>query len=341
MRRPSSASALLLIAILAGCAVSPHFGETDLVSVKERFGLDLPTSPQFSLKRLTADRYYLAVHQGSPLIAEGSTRAQFLRIAAERIAAEECKAPEKHVSALRLQQRGEAGWVSLIGEFDCVSAPPRVASRPVPTPKAAPVSAEFASVGTGFFVNEAGAVVTNMHVVEGCVDLRVLMGTTPKAASLRAADSSLDLAVLNTDAASASYPRIRTARDDKLGESVIVAGYPLQGILSTGLNITTGTVSALAGLANNARFLQITAPVQSGNSVGPVLDENGSLAGVVVSKLNAVAIAKWTGDIPQNVNFAIKSSVVRGFLEANGVDYVAAGTATRSSIISIAEVAKA
>ena len=124
----------------------------------------------------------------------------------------------------------------------------------------------------------------------------------------------MDLAVLGVDAAPASHPGIRTARDDKLGETVIVAGYPLPGILSKGLNITMGTVSALAGLANNAQFLQITASVQPGNSGGPVLDENGSVAGVVVGKLNAVAIAKWSGDIPQNVNFAIKSSVLRGFL---------------------------
>jgi V8-like Glu-specific endopeptidase len=80
--------------------------------------------------------------------------------------------------------------------------------------------------------------------------------------------------------------------------------------------------------------------VQPGNSGGPVLDENGSVAGVVVSKLNAVAIAKWTGDIPQNVNFAIKSSVLRGFLEANGIEYMDARTSTRSSVVKIAEDAQ-
>jgi S1-C subfamily serine protease len=223
-------------------------------------------------------------------------------------------------------------------QFMCLA--PKVVQQARPKPKEATPSNQFEPVGTGFLVNAAGAVITNRHVIEGCTTMYVLVGTTEKSAVLRAADSAVDLAVLGVDVAPTRHPGIRTARDDKLGETVIVAGYPLQGILSKGLNITTGTVSALAGLANNAQFLQITAPVQPGNSGGPVLDENGSVAGVVVSKLNAVAIAKWTGDIPQNVNFAIKSSVLRGFLEANGIDYTDARTSARSSVVKIAEGAK-
>lgn len=326
--------------LIAGCAISPDFGETDLVSVKDRFGLVLPTSPQFSLKRLGEDRYYLAVHQGAPLIAESSTRARFLHIAAEKVAIEECKVSGKSMSALRIQQRGDAGWVSLVGEFDCGSAP-KVAQQPTPAPKAKAATNQFEPVGTAFFVNAVGELVTNKHVIDGCTAIYVLVGNKQRSAVLRGADSAMDLAVLSVDATPTAHPRIRTARDDRLGETIIVAGYPLQGILSAGLNITTGTVSALAGLLNNTQILQITAPVQPGNSGGPLLDENGSVAGVVVSKLNAVAVAKYTGDIPQNVNFAIKSSVLRGFLEANGIDYTNAGTSTKSSVVKIAESAKA
>ena len=79
-------------------------------------------------------------------------------------------------------------------------------------------------------------------------------------------------------------------------------------------------MSALAGIGNDARFLQMTVPVQPGNSGGPLLDLQGRVVGVVVGKLDALQVASVTGDIPQNVNFAIKASVVRSFLDASGVE---------------------
>jgi len=68
----------------------------------------------------------------------------------------------------------------------------------------------------------------------------------------------------------------------------------------------------------------MTAPVQPGNSGGPLLDQSGNVVGVVVAKLDALKIARATGDIPQNVNFAIKGTVVQTFLEANGVQFASA-----------------
>ena len=62
-------------------------------------------------------------------------------------------------------------------------------------------------------------------------------------------------------------------------------------------------MSALAGLSDDSRYLQISAPVQPGNSGGPLLDASGHLIGIVTAKLNAALIARFTGDIPQNVNF--------------------------------------
>jgi S1-C subfamily serine protease len=101
-------------------------------------------------------------------------------------------------------------------------------------------------------------------------------------------------------------------------------GSPCPRLLAAEANVTTGTVSALAGIGNDARFLQMTVPVQPGNSSGPLLDLEGRVVGVVVGKLDAIKIASVTGDIPQNVNFAIKAEVVRSFLEASGVAPAAA-----------------
>ena len=74
-------------------------------------------------------------------------------------------------------------------------------------------------------------------------------------------------------------------------------------------------------MEDDARYLQISAPVQPGNSGGPLLDASGHLAGIVTSKLNAENVARYIGDIPQNVNFAIKAEVVRTFLDGKGIAY--------------------
>jgi S1-C subfamily serine protease len=181
------------------------------------------------------------------------------------------------------------------------------------------VSAEPAATGSGFAVTSSGIIVTNNHVVEGCSRLATPGGQE----SLRiiARDSENDFALLQS-ALTFGFPAVLSENSTaKLGESVVAAGYPLLGLLASSLNVTTGTVSALAGPQDDIRLLQITAPVQPGNSGGPLLDNNGNVIGVIVSKLDAVRMARITGDIPQNVNFAIKTSVLRGFLESNGVAF--------------------
>ncbi len=196
----------------------------------------------------------------------------------------------------------------------------------------APASAQADSTGSGFRVAR-GAIVTNHHVIDGCSRLRV-NGT---AAQVLGSDARSDLALLGVTlpGPSASLRAQRAA----VGEPVAVAGYPLRGLLS-GFNMTTGSLSSLSGLGGDTRYLQITAPVQPGNSGGPMLDSAGNLVGVVVSKLNAVKMARITGDIPQNVNFAINVNVLRAFLDANSVDYATASSGAAIPTTVIAEKAR-
>jgi S1-C subfamily serine protease len=104
--------------------------------------------------------------------------------------------------------------------------------------------------------------------------------------------------------------------------------------------MTTGNLSSLSGIGGDTRLVQITAPVQPGNSGGPVLDSAGNLMGVVVSKLDAIKAAKITGDIPQNVNFAINANVLRSFLDANSVEYETANSDKALLTTAIADRAK-
>ena len=152
--------------------------------------------------------------------------------------------------------------------------------------------AEPVSSGSGFLVSRDGGVVTNHHVVDGCAKVTVIYAGTSHDAAVRAVDADDDLALLEALPDTGEATTFSESPRASLGEAVTVAGYPLHGLLSKELNVTSGNVSALAGLGDDAKRLQITAPVQPGNSGGPLLDGAGNVVGVVVSKLDAVRAAK-------------------------------------------------
>jgi serine protease Do len=153
-----------------------------------------------------------------------------------------------------------------------------------------------------------------------------------------ARDKSSDLALIATDLSPPSTAKWRSSI--RQGEDIIVYGFPLAGVLAAGGNVATGNVSALAGVANDERFLQISAPLQPGNSGGPLLDRSGNVVGIVVAKLDALKVASVIGDIPQNVNFAIKASVAAAFLEAHGVTHVESAATPALSTADLSDRAK-
>ncbi|MCA3313345.1 MAG: trypsin-like peptidase domain-containing protein [Roseomonas sp.] len=175
------------------------------------------------------------------------------------------------------------------------------------------------SSGTGFVV-AARRIMTNHHVIEGCAEVAArLPDGRELPARVLASDATRDLALLSTEADAGPILPFRSAGAYRRGEGVVTYGFPLAGLLSSGPTLTTGEVSALSGLADNPRHIQISAPVQPGNSGGPLLDMRGQVIGVVVSKLNAGQIARQTGDIPQNVNFAVKHTEALDFLREQNV----------------------
>jgi hypothetical protein len=198
---------------------------------------------------------------------------------------------------------------------------------------------DIEGTGSGFFVTTAGHLLTNAHVVEGCSRIS-LAGGAPL--TMLDIDLGSDLALLKQSGSPATTPlMLRQGRGVRLADNVVVAGFPLSGLLSSGLNVTTGAVSALAGPGDDRRLIQITAPIQPGNSGGPLLDSSGNVVGVVVSKLDAVAVASINGDIPQNVNFAISLGTLQAFLDSNDVDYQTRASSSLRSNADVAELAKA
>jgi S1-C subfamily serine protease len=190
------------------------------------------------------------------------------------------------------------------------------------------------SSGSGVVVS-SNRVLTASHVIDRCTAIDAVFEGKRYPAQLLAQDTKNDLGILQLQA----LPNARAVslRNKALiGETVMAAGYPLSGILSSDLTVTTGNVNSLAGIADNQNHLQISAQVSPGNSGGGLIDKSGNLVGLVVSKLDVMRVAAVTGDMAQNVNFAVKPEVIRTFLDTNGVRVPAndAGSRLESEVLA-------
>jgi S1-C subfamily serine protease len=166
--------------------------------------------------------------------------------------------------------------------------------------------------------------------------------TSLSAAALRivSSDETNDLALLQAPTSFKDTAAIRVT-PIRSGESVIAIGFPYHGLLTSDFTVTTGIVSSLSGLLNDTRYLQISAAVQPGNSGGPLLDSRGHVIGVVAAKISALKFAKATGDLPENINFAIKPGAVRDFLDNSAVSYQTAEAKAELKTADIAQNARA
>ena len=169
------------------------------------------------------------------------------------------------------------------------------------------------SSGTGFYIN-ANHILTNAHVVHSADELRIPYHCV----EIVAVDEDADLALLFNPHGNPDVATFRSYPVD-FGEEVAVFGYPLSNILSYRGNGTSGIISGLSSIIDDAHpdnLFQHTAPIQGGNSGGPILDSAGNVVGVVVSSLDPDVIQN------QNINFAIKFNVIEDFLQRNNVtDY--------------------
>jgi trypsin-like peptidase len=255
---------------------------------------------------------------------------------------------QKHASALQIYPHGDPGVAPLkllaavvdnIKE-NTLKLEAMRGGPPATVNAAGAGAAARRATGTGIVVARDGAVITNAHVVRGCIAVRVMDHGEGMTASVKAQDPLNDLALLKVPHHWPVAAPFRDGAGIRQGDGVVAIGYPLSGVLAADVNLTTGSVSALAGLGNDTRLLQFSAPVQPGNSGGPLLDMSGHVVGVVSSKLNALAVAGLIGDIPQNVNFAIKGAIVRNFLDANAVGYATAPTKQMLSAADVGDSAK-
>jgi S1-C subfamily serine protease len=240
----------------------------------------------------------------------------------------------------------KSGGIANAGDFSLpkpVAKPVVQSASPAPPQSSSAKPSKTVEInGTGFVVSASGHVVTNHHVIGSCVgDVSGnLTGQGPMTLRVVSKDETNDLALLQAPSGLKEISSIRGTAIHP-GDAVIAIGYPFHGLLTSDFTVTAGIVSSLSGIFNDTRYLQISAAVQPGNSGGPLLDTSGNVVGVVAEKLNAIKFAKATGDIPENINFAIKTGAVRDFLDNSVVSYQTAESKTELKTADIARNARA
>jgi len=187
---------------------------------------------------------------------------------------------------------------------------------PVPGPKSKKSSEGVAqALGSGFIVKSNGIIVTNNHVIDNASDIKVTLDDgTELPAKLLGADAKSDLAVLKIDAPK-PLPTIAWGDSDdlKLGDQILAIGNPF-GI---GTTVTAGIVSARGRDIHSGPyddFIQIDAPINHGNSGGPLVDGDGKVVGI-----NTAIYSPNGGSV--GVGFAIPSNEAKEItakLETNG-----------------------
>jgi S1-C subfamily serine protease len=172
--------------------------------------------------------------------------------------------------------------------------------------------------GSGFILPSLKLAATNFHVIEGGTSVEVWnpKDNTWYPSRVVRSDPANDLALIEIPdilrpASSIAAYGVQRSADIRVGEEIHAMGFPLSSVLGSSPRFTSGTISADVGIADDPRLVQMTAPIQPGNSGGPLVNAFGDVTGVVVSTLSSSLFLELTGSVPQNVNFAIKIDYLR------------------------------
>lgn len=171
--------------------------------------------------------------------------------------------------------------------------------------------------GTGFYVNNDGFIATNYHVIQDASEIWVLCkqnGLKQKfKATVFQTDKINDLAIIKiTDKEFVPLPKLPyqlASATIAVGNEVFSLGYPLADIMGETVKFTDGKISSLTGVGEDVTMYQVTAPIQNGNSGGPLFDKLGNIVGVIESRLNK---EKYSSE---NVNYAVKSSLLKNIVD--------------------------
>jgi len=174
--------------------------------------------------------------------------------------------------------------------------------------QSAPPPAAAMFTGTGFAVSGDGAILTSAHVVDGASSIVVVLsdGSSHPAKILQLSVHT-DIAVLKIEAATPAFLELVSTAPAKLGDKVFTIGFPQPDLLGVRPKYSEGVIAALTGLEDDATRMQVSIPIQPGNSGGPVVDTHGHVVGIVAASAAVGIFLKYTGTLPQSVNWAVKA----------------------------------
>lgn len=219
-----------------------------------------------------------------------------------------------------------------------IAGPKEEAAPTEATPSTQPAGESVAKAyGTGFMVSASGYLVTSAHVIQGASQVKVIQNSKPVPAKVVSVDFANDVALLKAEGTSQAgntprqimgYPVLEeevgpffclpviSSGPVKLGAEVLTVGFPNVLVQGVSPKLTKGEISSLCGVKDDPRFFQISVPVQPGNSGGPLVDAQGNVVGLITGHLNESVAVETAGALPQNVNYAVKSSYFLPLLEA-------------------------
>ena len=190
-----------------------------------------------------------------------------------------------------------------------------LAAQSVAPPPSGPPQA-ITSQGTAFAVRPDGTFLTAFHIVKDAKTITVTCpGEGAFLATAACAARQTDLAIIRAGRPTPRYLSIARPKTLRVGDHVFTVGFPATNFLGTEPKFTDGSVSALSGPGEEATLIQITVPVQPGNSGGPLLNDEGQVVGVVTSTAAVQAFLEETGTLPQNINWSVKSEYATPLFE--------------------------
>jgi S1-C subfamily serine protease len=170
---------------------------------------------------------------------------------------------------------------------------------------------EITASASGFLITTDGYIATNAHVIANAKKIEVCFSTNEKSTTYSAVvslkDIANDIAIIKIEDKNfqrfGSIPYIISEKPE-VGEEVFTIGYPMNSVMGNNYKVTNGIISSLSGMSDDIRYMQISVPLQPGNSGGPLFNKNGNIMGITSAKLNGKAI----GTSIENVSYAIKAT---------------------------------
>src|SRR6202035_2033404 len=180
--------------------------------------------------------------------------------------------------------------------------------------RSALVLGEEVKSGSGFIFHPDGYILTNNHVVTDSTEQIVVLANGNRVpAKLVATDPKTDIAMLKIPGSNFPTLPIGESRKISVMVTVLAMGFPMSSTIGYDVSAYDGKVNAIRQ-SESVPLFQIDANINPGNSGGPLLNDRGEVIGIVVSKINAMQLAKTMGAIPERINFAIPIDEARSMI---------------------------